>query len=94
VPPRRTPTPPVRDSSTTPAPASTPVPDTAYPFLVYLKDGRQVRCDVQADGTEFLLVKKAGTIRVTKNEVDRIERVVVPTTRPTTQPVVDVEKKN
>ena len=46
-----------------------------------------------SDKDEFVLVKKAGTVRVAKTDVDRIERVLPAATQPSTRPAVDVEKK-
>jgi hypothetical protein len=70
-------------------PAKPPVQaeETIYPFIVTLKDRRVIECDVQTDGDHMLLVKKGGSIRVLKTDVDRIDknlRYRPPSTRPST----------
>jgi hypothetical protein len=71
-----------------PQPVETPKeqPDTWYPFIVDMNDGREIRCDVQEDGDYYDLIKKSYTIRVLKTDVKSFERVAQPTTQPTTDP--------
>ncbi len=67
--------------------------DTHYPYTVYLVDHRIIKCDIQDDGDFYNLIKKGGTIRVAKSDVEKIERTGDPSstqpstsTKPTTQP--------
>jgi hypothetical protein len=73
--------------------APTDPSDTSYPYIVYMDDHRIIKCDVQEDGDYYNLVKKAGTIRVAKTDVEKIQRSDDPATTqpsgsddPTTQP--------
>jgi hypothetical protein len=84
--------PPPAPPATPPPPPQKPVgspewvPDTSYPYIVDMNDGREIRCDVQDDGDYYNLVKRAGKIRVLKTDVKSIQRSGGPATQPTTQP--------
>lgn len=82
------PPPPPPPASPPPKPIGAPEwqPDTSYPYIVDMNDGREIRCDLQEDGDYYNLIKKAGVIRVLKTDVKSIQRVAQATTQPTTDP--------
>ena len=81
-PPREQPPRDVAPSDQPPTTRPAQVEETKYPYTVYMKDSRTIECDVKGDGDHYLLVKKAGTLRVLKSDVARIEKNVNATTRP------------
>jgi hypothetical protein len=95
-PPRTPPRPkqaPTQDNPSDPRPPSDstpnrdPTPEKVDPYLVFVRDGRQIRCvDVKDEADSWLLVKRAGVIKLRKAEVIRIERVDPSSTQPTTKP--------
>lgn len=74
--------------TTPPAPVGTPEwqPDTSYPYIVDMLDGREIRCDVKEDGDYYNLIKRAGIIRVLKTDVKSIQAVPQAATQPSTEP--------
>jgi outer membrane biosynthesis protein TonB len=69
-------------------PASRPStqPAVQYPFLVHLKDGRAVECDIETDGDYMILKKRAGTLRVLKTDIKQIEPRTVASSQPSAPP--------